>query len=67
MLTDGVPLQGQALKPAERLGRLLFNRAIVDETGRLLPEIRDLVGNLYQRFNLQRISKLERLRENIVE
>jgi len=67
VLTDGVPLQGQALKPAERLGRLLFNRAIVDETGRLLPEIRDLVGNLYQRFNLQRISKLERLRENIVE
>jgi hypothetical protein len=56
ILTDGVPLQGQTLKPAERLGRLLFNRAIVDETGRLLPEVRELVKNLYRQFGLRRYS-----------
>lgn len=54
VLTDGVPLQGQALKPAERLGRLLFNRVIVDETGRLLPEIRELIKQLYQKFQLRK-------------
>ena len=56
VLTDGVPLRGQTLKPAERLGRLLFNRAIVDKTGRLLPEIQELVKRLYQQFKLQRYS-----------
>ena len=62
MLTDGVPRQGSTLKPAERLGRLLFPRAIVDKTGRLLPEIREVVKNLYQSFQLKRISRAERIR-----
>ncbi len=54
VLTDGVPLQGQALKPAERLGRLLFNRAIVDKIGRLLPEIQEVVRELYQKLQLRK-------------
>ncbi|MBI4034908.1 MAG: hypothetical protein HY381_00740 [Candidatus Chisholmbacteria bacterium] len=64
ILTDGVPRQGQALKPAERLGRLLFNRAIVDATGRLLPEIQEVVKKLYREFGLKKISKKERLDTN---
>ena len=43
-------------------GLVEFNRAIVDKTGRLLPEIREVVKNLYQSFQLKRISRAERIR-----
>jgi hypothetical protein len=43
VLCDRVPNQGQLVKPAERMGKLMFKRQVIDEKGRLLPEIREII------------------------
>ena len=39
VLTDRIPREDWVLGPAERVGRLLFKRPVVDKKGKLLPEI----------------------------
>lgn len=53
VLCDRVAGEESVLKPAERLGRLVFKRRVVDEKGRLLPEIREVVRAVYDRYNLR--------------
>ncbi len=43
VLCDRVPNQGQLVKPAERMGKLMFKRRVIDEKGRLLPEIKEIL------------------------
>ncbi|MCG2692200.1 hypothetical protein L6272_05225, partial [Microgenomates group bacterium] len=52
VLCDRVAGEESVLKPAERLGRLVFKRQVVDEKGRLLPEIRAVVKAVYDSFEL---------------
>jgi len=52
VLVDRVPNESQVLKPAERVGKLLFKRRIIDDKGRLLPEIQAVIKNMYQKFEL---------------
>ena len=56
VLCDRVAGEESVLKPAERLGRLVFKRQVVDEKGRLLPEIRELVRAVYDSFALMPVS-----------
>lgn len=56
VLADRIPGLGKSVKPGERLGKLMFKRRIIDDTGRLLPEIRQLVKAVYDSFDLQRDS-----------
>ena len=53
VLCDRVAGEESVLKPAERLGRLVFKRQVVDEKGSLLPEIREVVRAVYDRYNLR--------------
>ena len=52
MLCDRVAGEESVLKPAERLGRLVFKRRVVDEKGKLLPEIKEAVRAVYDSFEL---------------
>lgn len=52
VLCDRVVGEESVLKPAERLGRLVFKRQVVDEKGSLLPEIREAVRAVYDSFEL---------------
>jgi len=52
VLCDWVAGEESVLKPAERLGRLVFKRQVVDKKGRLLPEIRAVVKAVYDSFEL---------------
>lgn len=52
VLCDRVPGRGQTVKPGERIGKLIFKRRIIDDSGRLLPEIRELVKSVYAGFGL---------------
>ena len=56
VLCDRVAGEESVLKPAERLGRLVFKRQVVDKKGRLLPEIRELVRAVYDSFALMPVS-----------
>lgn len=46
VLCDRIPNRGQTVKPAERMGKLIFRRRIIDDQGNLLPEIRQVVKGL---------------------
>lgn len=59
VLADRLPTEECVLKPAERLGKLMFKRQIVDEAGRLLPEIREVVKGIYNSFELMPVEKPE--------
>ncbi|MBU2052219.1 ATP-grasp domain-containing protein, partial [Patescibacteria group bacterium] len=52
VLADRIPTETMVIKPAERVGKLIFKRQIIDDTGRLLPEIRTLVKAVYDMFEL---------------
>lgn len=52
VLCDRVAGEESVLKPAERLGRLVFKRQVVDKKGSLLPEIRAVVKAVYDSFEL---------------
>lgn len=52
VLADRIPGLGQTVKPGERMGKLMFKRQIINDTGRLLPEIRQLIKTIYSGFNL---------------
>jgi len=52
VLADRIPGLGQTVKPGERMGKLMFKRQIIDDTGRLLPEIQQLIKTVYSSFNL---------------
>jgi len=52
VLADRIPAENTVIKRAERVGKLIFKRRIVDESGRLLPEIRSLVKAVYDMFEL---------------
>ncbi|KKS80143.1 MAG: ATP-grasp domain protein, partial [Candidatus Beckwithbacteria bacterium GW2011_GWA2_43_10] len=56
VLCDRVAGEESVLKPAERLGRLVFKRQVVDKKGRLLPEIREVVRAVYDSFALMPVS-----------
>lgn len=59
VLCDKVVGQHTVLKPAERLGRLLFKRQVVDKKGRLLSEIKQIVKTIYGQFGLMPVEKPE--------
>jgi hypothetical protein len=46
VLCDRAPNKGQVVKPAERMGKLMFKRQVIDNKGRLLPEIREIIKRL---------------------
>lgn len=52
VLADRIPSLGQTVKVGERMGKLMLKRQIIDDTGRLLPEIRQLVKEIYDSFDL---------------
>ncbi|MDZ7586901.1 MAG: hypothetical protein U0946_04045 [Patescibacteria group bacterium] len=52
ILCDRVVGEESVLKPAERLGRLVFKRQVINEKGRLLPEIQQVVKVVYESFEL---------------
>ena len=52
LLADRVVEKGSFLKSRSRMGRLVFKRQIVDKEGRLLPEIRGVVRQVYDGFGL---------------
>jgi hypothetical protein len=55
VLCDRVPEPGQVVKPGEWIGKLIFKRRIIDNSGRLLPEIRAVIKGLYRSFALRPI------------
>jgi hypothetical protein len=55
VLCDRLVGESNVLKPAERIGRLLFKRRLIDDQGRLLPEIQTLVKQIYAQFALMPI------------
>jgi hypothetical protein len=59
VLADKVVSQYTVLKPAERLGRLMFKRKVVDDKGRLLKEIREIVKQVYSQFELMPVERPE--------
>jgi len=59
VLCDRVPTEEMVIKPAERLGRLVFKRRIVTDEGELLPETREVVKAIYDEFELSLIEKPE--------
>ena len=58
VLCDRVAGEESVLKPAERLGRLVFKRRVVDEKGKLLPEIKEAVRAVYDSFELMPIGDI---------
>ncbi len=59
VLCDKVMGENSVLKPAERIGRLIFKRQVIDEKGRLLPEIQRLVKQVYSQFELMPVEAPE--------
>jgi len=57
VLADRAPLRYSVLKPAERIGRLIFKRPVIDHKGRLLPKIKEIINNIYNLFELTPIQK----------
>lgn len=52
VLCDRIPNQGQTVKPAERMGKLIFRRRIIDDQGNLLPEIKRVVKEILTYYNM---------------
>ena len=59
VLCDRVPTEDMVLKPAERLGRLIFKRRIVTDEGELLDWTRRVVKAVYDKFELAVVEKPE--------
>jgi len=59
VLADKVVSQYTVLKPAERLGRLIFKRQVINEKGKLLLEIKRVVKAVYSQFELMPVEKPE--------
>jgi len=59
VLCDKVVGENMVLKPAERIGRLMFKRRVLDDKARLLPEIQKLVKQIYSQFELMPVEKPE--------
>ena len=59
VLCDRVPTEQMVLKPAERLGRLIFGRRIVTDEGELLPWTRGVVKAVYDKFELSVVENPE--------
>ena len=57
VFTDGCPRKGDYLKPGWRCGKLIFKRKILNDDGKLMPEIKLIIKKIYK--DLQ-IEKLER-------
>jgi len=55
VLCDRIVGEEAVLKPAERLGRLVFKRKVMGQDNRLLPEIREVVKQVYNSFELMPI------------
>ncbi|MFH1280026.1 MAG: hypothetical protein ABII08_00255, partial [Candidatus Beckwithbacteria bacterium] len=56
ILCDRVPTEEMVLKPAERMGRLIFNRRIVTDEGELLDWTRGVIKAIYDKFELGVVS-----------
>ncbi len=55
ILTDRIPPRETVIKPAERLGRLIFRQRVIDpETGKLLPEIKKIVNLIYEKYQFSK-------------
>jgi len=52
VLCDKIPTEEAVLKPAERVGRLMFKRRVMGDDNRLLPEIKKVVKAMYDKFEL---------------
>jgi len=61
VLCDRVPTEEMVLKPAERLGRLVLNRRIVTDEGKLLDWTREVVRAIYDRFELAVVENPENI------
>jgi len=59
VLADKVVGENMVLKPAERIGRLILKRRVLDDKARLLPEIQKLVKQIYKSFKLMPVEKPE--------
>jgi len=59
VLADKVVGERMVLKPAERIGRLIFKRRVLDDKGRLLPEIKKVVKEIYSQFELMPVERPE--------
>lgn len=59
VLADKVVGERMVLKPAERIGRLIFKRRVLDDKGGLLPEIQKIVKAIYSQFELMPVEKPE--------
>jgi len=59
VLCDKVVGENMVLKPAERVGRVMFKRQVLDGKGKLLPEIGKIVEVLYSKFELMPVEKPE--------
>ena len=59
VLCDRVPTEDMVLKPAERLGRLVFSRKIVTDEGELLDWTRGVIKAVYDQFELSLVENPE--------
>jgi len=59
VLCDKVVGKNMVLKPAERLGRVMFKRQVLDEKGKLLSKIEKIVKAIYSKFELMPVEKPE--------
>lgn len=53
VLTDGVPKEGDLVKPGLRCGKLIFTKGILGEDGRLNQEVREIIRLIYQGLDLK--------------
>ena len=61
VLCDRVPTEEMVLKPAERLGRLVFSRKIVTDKGKLLDWTKEVVSAIYDQFELAVVDNSENI------
>lgn len=54
VLTDGVPKQGQLVKPGLRFGKLIFKRGVVSGNSELNEFGRGVVGKIYELFKFRK-------------
>ena len=52
VLCDRIPNQNQIVKPAERMGKLIFKCRVIDDQGNLLPEIKRVVKGILTYYNM---------------
>lgn len=57
VVTDRVLGENHVFKPAERINRLLFNKPVLDEKGRLLKEVQEIVKAVYKMYELMPVER----------